>query len=319
MESSKKSPHKAGLHPQNLHHGSYDLDRLIKTSSELERFVFVNLHGNQTLDFSDPKAVLALNRALLKHYYLVDNWEIPAGFLCPAIPGRADYIHYLSDLLTQSNSGKLPEGSKIHGLDIGTGANLIYPLLGVAIQSWRMTGVELNPKALASAQNIWSNNPSFQAKIQLRAQKDASKIFEGIIQKEEYFDFTICNPPFHDSLKTAQEGSHRKVQNLTGKAYSKHILNFGGQAAELWTVGGEVKFIENMIAESVRFKNQVFWFTCLVSKSEHLKALESTLKRSGVYAQKTIEMAQGNKKSRFLAWTYLDGKKQEAWKEFRWK
>jgi len=319
MESRKKSTSEASLHPQNIHQGTYDLEALIKTSSELGRHVLVSSFGNQTLDFSNPKAVLALNRALLKHFYQVENWEIPEGFLCPPIPGRADYIHYLGDLLVQSNSGKLPDRSRINGLDIGTGANLIYPLLGVAIQGWNMTGVELNPIALASAENILNSNPLFQPKIELRTQNDASKIFEGIIHKEDFFDFTLCNPPFHDSLKTAQEGSKRKIRNLTGKGNPKPILNFGGQSAELWTIGGELTFIQNMIKESVRFQNQILWFTCLVSKSEHLKALELILKKTGVYSQKVFKMSQGNKKSRFLAWTFLDEKKQEAWRKFRWK
>lgn len=319
MESPKKSDKESSLHPKNLHRGSYDLEALIKTSPELDRHVFVNSYGNQTLNFSDPKAVIALNQALLKHYYQVEHWEIPNGFLCPPVPGRADYIHYLGDLLAQGNSGTVPNQSRIHGLDIGTGANLIYPLLGVAIQGWRMYGAELNLKALASAKAILSNNPSFQPKIELRAQPEASRIFHGIIQKEEFFDFTLCNPPFHDSPESAQEGSRRKVRNLTGKVNKKAVLNFGGQAAELWTEGGEMTFIENMIKESVDFKNQVFWFTCLVSKSEHLKPLEALLKRSGVNSKLIFEMSQGNKKSRFLAWTFLDEKKQEAWRNLRWK
>lgn len=318
MDSPKKSNKAASLHPQNLHQGSYDLEALIKTCPELERHLFVNSFGNHTLDFSDPKAVKALNRALLKHFYQVDHWEIPDDFLCPPIPGRADYIHYLGDLLAQSNDDKLPDRSKVQGLDIGTGANLIYPLLAVAIQGWKMTGSELNPKALALAEQILIGNPSFQPKIELRAQKDASKIFEGIIQKEEFYDFTLCNPPFHDSANTAREGSQRKIRNLTGKVNLKPVLNFGGQAAELWTAGGEMTFIQNMITESVGFKNQVFWFTTLVSKSDHLKALQKAIKQNGVHSQKVFEMAQGNKKSRFLAWTFLDEKKQEAWRKFRW-
>jgi 23S rRNA (adenine1618-N6)-methyltransferase len=309
---------KFSLHPRNLHQGRYDLEALVGALPELKAFIFTNVFGNQTINFSDPKAVKILNRALLKKYYKVDFWDIPEGFLCPPIPGRADYIHHLADLLAQSNGGNLPRATKIRVLDIGTGANLIYPLLGAAIYDWKFVGSELNPIALDAAKSILDNNPNFQGKIELRSQSNVDRIFEGIIQQEEFFDLMLCNPPFHESATAAQEGSRRKVRNLTGKAVSKAKLNFGGQSAELWTEGGELEFIRKMIQETSRFKSQVFWFTTLVSKSENLKPIEAMLKRIGVAAQKTVPMAQGNKQSRFVAWTFFSEKQRQTWSSFRW-
>lgn len=305
-----------GLHPNNLHQARYDLEALTETLPELKQFL-VTKFGSLTLDFANPLAVKTLNRALLKHYYGVENWDIPEGYLCPPVPGRADYIHHLADLLTQSNDRRLPK-SGIHVLDIGTGANLIYPLLGASIYGWRFVGSELNPKALAAAQAILDVNPKFQSKIELRAQTASEAIFAGVIQKEEFFDLTLCNPPFHESAEAAQEGSKRKVRNLTGKAVSKAELNFGGQATELWTEGGEFEFIRRMILESLNFKNQVYWFTTLVSKSENLKAIDSILRKVGVTDHHIVPMALGNKQSRFVAWTFLSPKQQQAWRKFRW-
>lgn len=307
------------LHPRNLHQGRYDLEALSETLPELKSFLFTNEYGNLTLDFANPKAVKSLNQALLRHFYQVDFWDIPDGFLCPPIPGRADYIHHLADWLAQSNSGKNPKRNKIRVLDIGTGANLIYPILGNSIYDWSFVGSELNPKAIESAEQILVKNPQFQGKIEVRPQPDSSKIFSNIIQFEEFFDLTLCNPPFHESAQAAQLGSQRKVRNLTGKPVAKAALNFGGQAAELWTEGGELAFIRKMIAESLLFKNQVFWFTTLVSKSENLKPIQNHLQKSGVIDKKIIEMAQGNKKSRLVAWTFLTEKQQVAWKTYRWK
>ena len=305
------------LHPRNLHQGRYNLEALSETLPELKSFLFTNEYGNLNLDFANPKAVKALNQALLKRFYKVDFWDIPEGFLCPPIPGRADYIHYLADLLAQSNAGKIPKGSKIKVLDIGTGANLIYPILGNAIYDWSFVGSELNPKAIECAQEIIAKNTKFQGKIALRPQQDPTKIFSTIIQPEEFFDLTLCNPPFHESAQAAQEGSRRKVQNLTGKSVQKAELNFGGQAAELWTEGGELAFIRKMIAESLNFKNQVYWFTTLVSKSENLKPLQIQLEKVGSTAHKVVEMAQGNKISRFVAWTFLNPKQRDAWRNYR--
>ncbi len=309
----------SSLHPRNLHQGRYDLELLSETLPELRTHIFKNEYGNLTLDFADFKAVKSLNRALLKYFYRVEFWDIPDDFLCPPIPGRADYIHYLADLLRESNSGKIPIGQKIKVLDTGTGANLIYPLLGAASYDWSFVGSELNPLAIQSAQQILDQNSNFQKKIELRSQPNPSNIFTNIIHSEEFFDLTLCNPPFHESAEAAQEGSKRKVKNLTGKSGSKVKLNFGGQAAELWTEGGELEFIRKIIQESLRFKSQVYWFTTLVSKSENLKSIYHQLEKAGVFTQKTIQMAQGNKKSRFVAWTFLTEKQQVAWKKYRWK
>jgi 23S rRNA (adenine1618-N6)-methyltransferase len=307
-----------GLHPRNLHQGRYDLETLSETLPQLKEFLLINSYGNLTLDFANPHAVKSLNQALLKHFYQVEFWDIPEGFLCPPIPGRADYIHYLADLLSQSNGGKSPKGAKIKVLDIGTGANLIYPILGNAIYDWRFVGSELNPKAIVSAQEIINYNPAFLDKTELRRQSDSSKIFSNIVQPEDFFDLTMCNPPFHESSQAAQEGSQRKVKNLTGKVVTKAELNFGGQAAELWTEGGELAFIRKMISESLTFKNQVYWFTTLVSKSENLKPIQVLLKKVGVTDFKVVKMVQGNKQSRFVAWTFLQPKQQEAWRSYRW-
>jgi 23S rRNA (adenine1618-N6)-methyltransferase len=315
----KNQPSKIGLHLRNLHQGRYDLDALVQTLPELATFLFTNEYGNLTLDFSDPNAVKTLNRALLLHYYHLQFWDIPEGFLCPPIPGRTDYIHYLADLLVEGMSGKIPSGPKITLLDVGTGANLIYPILGNACYGWSFVGSELNPLAIESAERIVSENRQLNGKITIRKQSNPAHVFSGIIHSGEFFDMTMCNPPFHESAAAALEGSQRKVRNLTGKASAKPNLNFGGQAAELWTEGGELQFIRKMIQESLNFKNQVFWFTTLVSKSENLKPIEALLKNAGAVMQKTIPMAQGNKQSRFVAWTFLNSKQQEAWKAYRWK
>lgn len=78
-----------------------------------------------SVNFADPLAVKTLNKALLAHFYGVTHWDIPDGFLCPPVPGRADYVHHLADLLADDNGGVVPKQATV--LDIGTGANLIYP------------------------------------------------------------------------------------------------------------------------------------------------------------------------------------------------
>lgn len=313
-----KSP-KAGLHQRNIHQGRYDLEALVKISPILESLVFQNEYGDLTLDFSNPVAVKALNQALLKQDYKIEFWDIPNGFLCPPIPGRADYIHYLADLLRDSNAGKIPTGRKIQVLDIGTGANLIYPIIGSLSYGWKFIGSELNLQAMDSARHILSKNPTLVPFIELRHQPNPADIFSGILHKEEFFDLTMCNPPFHESAKAAMEGSLRKVRNLTGNIKARPELNFGGQAAELWTEGGELEFIRKMIRESLNFKNQIYWFTSLVSKEKNLKPISELLRKAGVSEQSIIGMSQGNKQSRLVAWTFLNEKQRSSWSALRWK
>ena len=319
MSKSPKRSERGTLHPRNLHQGSYDLALLAKKNPDLLKFIFTNQFHNQTIDFSDPQAVKNLNLALLKHFYGLRFWDIPDGFLCPPIPGRVDYIHHSSDLLASVNHGEIPIGKTIQVLDIGTGANLIYPILGNASYGWSFTCSESNLIAINAAEQILAENPQLKGAFEIKHQRDKSQILGGIIEKEDFFDLTICNPPFHTSAEEAQTGSRRKIRNLSGKEDKKPSLNFGGKADELWCEGGELAFVGKLIQESQKFRHQVCWFSSLISKEEHLKALYSSLKRAGVSQYKTIAMAQGNKKSRFIAWTFLSEDQQESWRKFRWK
>lgn len=116
------------LHPRNKHRSNYDFAALTKSLPALKPYVAINKYGNESIDFSDPAAVKALNKALLSHFYNIANWDIPEGYLCPPIPGRADYIHYLADLLEEEEP--LLKGKNIKVLDIGIGANCVYPIIG---------------------------------------------------------------------------------------------------------------------------------------------------------------------------------------------
>lgn len=287
------------LHPRNQHREGYDFERLIVRSPELEAFTTRNPRGQTTISFQDADAVRMLNRALLRTHYDIDFWDIPASFLCPPIPGRVDYIHYLADLLAESNGHKIPHGPEIRALDIGTGASLVYPLTGRHEYGWDFTGVDIDPVSLKSAREICKRNG---LNIRLRRQNNPEDIFAGVVGPDDIFHVTLCNPPFHASLAEAEDGTRRKWRNL-GKGHSAE-LNFGGQNAELWCPGGEIGFIARMIEQSMTFADQCLWFTCLVSKKDNLKPLCRLLKKAKVAEFKVIEMAQGQKTSRFLAWTY---------------
>lgn len=304
---------KKTLHERNFHNDRYDFKALIQSEPSLNEFVKPNKYGDLSIDFANPQAVIALNKALLSFFYGVKNWSIPSDYLCPPIPGRSDYIHHIADLLASTNGGKIPKGSNIKGLDVGIGANCIYPIVGVSVYGWSFTGSDIDEVALKSAQNIIDLNESLKENITVKLQRNSKNIFKNIISKEDKFHFTLCNPPFHKSQKDAIAGNKRKVQNLTKQVVSKAALNFGGKNNELWCEGGEVAFIKKMIKESKEFSQNCLWFTTLVSRKENLDFIYDALEDIDVLEYKTINMAHGQKISRVIAWTFLTQDEQKAW------
>lgn len=293
---------KMELHKNNKHQGKYDFPRLIENYQPLKKFVSPNPYGTPTINFFNPQAVKALNKALLITYYGISYWDIPKGYLCPPIPGRADYIHYLADLLQEGNN--MGETKPCRCLDIGVGANCIYPIIGHTEYGWTFVGSDIDPVSIENARKIVTCNPVLAHKIELRLQKDSRKILDGIIATEDFFDVTLCNPPFHSSKEAAEEGSLRKLSSLKGKKITKTKLNFGGTSNELWCEGGEVRFLQNMITESRKYQRNCRWFTCLVSKKETLEKLYARLKAVNVAEYRVIPMSQGTKVSRILAWRF---------------
>lgn len=324
------------MHPKNLHKNGYPMDALCQSYPALKPFLVKAKSGNISIDFTNSQAVKILNAALLRHYYRLDYWDIPDGYLCPPVPGRADYIHGIADLLKSTGgSAQSGQGQNVRGLDIGVGANAIYPIIGVTSYDWSFVGSDVDEAAVKNASVIASKNSVLADKFQVRKQTNSAHIFNGVIKENERFTFTMCNPPFHKSAQEALSGTRRKTSNLTrnkhkrsdgkftdnqvqglgdrkSKLYGKNAsyqrqdanLNFAGQANELWCEGGELAFIQRMVQESVSVKNNVELFTCLVSKSAHLKPIKTSINYYGATQCKVVDMGQGSKLSRFIAWTF---------------
>jgi 23S rRNA (adenine1618-N6)-methyltransferase len=324
LRRRKSKPNAKGLHPRNLHKQGYDFASLIKSYPPLSPHVKTNAHGNLSITFDEPLAVKALNTALLKRDYHINHWDIPEGALCPPIPGRVDYIHYIAELLgcDALTTEQTTTSPRITLLDIGTGANGVYPLLACTVYGWQCVGSDINAQSLDNVSSIIASNPTLQDCITLRKQHDKHHIFDGIIQAGEYFDVSVCNPPFHASQDEALNSNRRKANNLAKHREeqatteldqnNRHkpisassTLNFGGLGAELWCKGGERAFLKKLIKESQVFSNQCRWFTSLISKSDNVKPAKKWLNKLGATEIREIDMAQGNKITRILAWTFM--------------
>jgi 23S rRNA (adenine1618-N6)-methyltransferase len=299
-----------GLHPSNIHNKPYDFKSLVKTYEPLAKYVKLNQYDSLSIDFSDSQAVLNLNQALISHHYNVKGFSVLKGHLCPPIPGRADYIHYLADLLSEEFDGDIPVGPKIKGLDIGCGTSCIYPILGNSIYGWKFIASDISSAAINNANEILKQNSKLKKNIKLRFQESSENIFEDLIKSDEFFDFTMCNPPFYSSLEEANRASDKKIRNLNsnrdkkGHKKTHNSSNFGGVKAELWCDGGELTFIRNMITQSAQYKDQCNWFSTLISNKDNIPKLQKTLLETGQIQTRLIKMSQGSKVSHILAWNF---------------
>lgn len=321
------------LHARNRHRGGLEFPRLVAACPALGPFVAINAWGNESIDFSDPAAVKALNKAMLAADYGVRDWDLPPGYLCPSIPGRADYVHVLADLLASGNGGVIPRGPAVRALDLGTGASWVYPLIGHFEYGWRFVASDIDPAALASAARILEANPGQRAAIELRLQPAPANLLQGVVRSGEVFDVSMCNPPFHSSPAEAEESARRKWRKLgrqdrtpdrkphrerAARGGQRPTLNFGGQGAELWCPGGEAHFVRRLIAESAREPSRCCWSSTLVSKKDNLPGIERALTAAGVQDRRILELKQGQKTSRAVAWTFLGKRAQQEWAA-RWR
>ncbi len=281
----------------------YNFTDLCNKYPALTEYVFVNKYKNNTIDFSNPKAVKTLNKAILFTDYDIKYWEFPDENLCPPIPGRADYIRHLEELLQSSNQTK-----NITILDIGTGATCIYPLLGNALYNWKIVATDIDKVSLDNAQKIIDNN-KLNSQISLRLQSSEYNIFKNIINENDKFMATICNPPFYHSKEDTDKENQRKLKGLGLKSENSH-RNFSGISNELFYKGGEIAFIKRYINESLLYKNNCFWFTILVSKKENIRKVKVALKKLNATEVKSIPIHRGNKITRIMAWTFLNEEEQ---------
>jgi 23S rRNA (adenine1618-N6)-methyltransferase len=290
------------MHSRNRYVQPYDFSDLAGVVPALKAHFITTSAGRISLDFTNPDAVRLLNKALLLRDYDLKHWDIPAGNLCPGVPGRLDYVHVVADLMARPQDAKKGEGSKVSGLDVGTGASLVYPILAVREYGWRMVGSDVDEASLKVARAIVKFNPGLIKKVSLRRQPDPLAIFRGVIRPGERFDFTMCNPPFFASANEATTAAAQKWEKLRVDNDEASQLNFGGQANELWTAGGEPDFLRRMIRESADFGGQVGWFTTLVSKKGYLKIAEVEFARLGITDHNVVGIGQGGKIRRILCW-----------------
>ena len=218
------------------------------------------------------------------------SWDIPAEFLCPPVPGRLAYIRWIHALLAA-----IEYEGPVSGIDIGTGASCIYPLLGCSeYPTWSFLATEMDWKAYVVARGNVERNVALRDRIRI-VHVNGQSVFPKRIS-DDSFAFSMCNPPFYASKNEVLE-----------KAAFKHLLpkhKYPGAEHEMMVDKGEVGFISNMIAESVHLKTSVQWFTTLVGiKSSLAKLIPLVLKHTFNYT--VVSVQPGKTRRWILAWSFF--------------
>lgn len=308
------------------------------------------------------QATTALCRALLLHDFGV-RWTIPGNRLCPTVPSRLNYLLWIEDLLalggfcvpvdTHASVGasaaslanraalspfgpccSMDSSQKLEltecdypplGVDVGTGASCIYPLLGVALLGWRFIATEIDERSTEAARhnvelNNWADRIDVRRVVAASSCNERSKahagasphssltpsqthgtihegaapILVGVLHANEKAHFVMCNPPFFDD-------SEAPTTRKDGVASSLAAPN------EQFTAGGEVGFISRMISDSIQLGEQVIWYSSLVGRKASLPRLLEQLRHANVKHVRQTELAQGQTSRWAIAWSFVEG------------
>ncbi|XP_046966198.1 U6 small nuclear RNA (adenine-(43)-N(6))-methyltransferase [Vanessa cardui] len=279
------------MHPRNIYKTPPDFSNLAKKYKEFSDVAKVDITGKVSIDFKDPHALRVLTKYLLKSDFNLDV-NIPEDRLVPTLPLRLNYILWIEDLLIAIN-----KNNSVSGIDIGTGACAIYPLLAAVKNKWKMLGTETDEESLMKAKDNIERN-MLQHLIELKENKSTS-IFDCVFvdNNDQVFDFCMCNPPFYTNIQELLESR--------SPARPAPKNGFTGSPHELITEGGELQFCRKIIAESKIYKDRILIFTTMVGHKYNLKELTLDLKAENIQ-HTTTEFCQGRVTRWGLAWTYKD-------------
>ena len=300
------------MHPRNVFaNGNPCFKKLAALYPALAEHVVVTTDGHKTqkysIDFTNWDSTVELNRALLTEFYGIKHWHLPKPHLCPPIANRANYIHWLEDLLFLSRPSHVLnlKGPEVKGLDVGVGASVVYPIIGAAVNGWRFVGVDITDAAVASAAANVSGNEKIKNLVEIRDARSfrgmapfapieknnkTASVLLPAIKPDETFAFSMCNPPFFESLS---------------EAYQNPGTDFGGTCAEVSCPGGEENFVTTMFNDSVALGDTIHWFTTMCGKKDTTKMLKKLLHgEKKVTAVRSETFYQGKTTRWGVAWSF---------------
>ncbi|KAM5149481.1 RNA N(6)-adenosine-methyltransferase METTL16 [Callospermophilus lateralis] len=273
-----------------------DFAYLASKYPDFKQHVQINLNGRVSVNFKDPEAVRALTCTLLKEDFGL-SIDIPLERLIPTVPLRLNYIHWVEDLIGHQDSDK---STLRRGIDIGTGASCIYPLLGATLNGWYFLATEVDDMCFNYAKkNVEQNNLSDLIKVVKVPQK--TLLMDALKEKSEIiYDFCMCNPPFF-----ANQLEAKGVNSRNPRRPPPSSVNTGG-ITEIMAEGGELEFVKRIIHDSLQLKKRLRWYSCMLGKKCSLAPLKEELRIQGVPKVTFTEFCQGRTMRWALAWSFYD-------------
>ncbi|KAB5523824.1 hypothetical protein GE09DRAFT_1152708 [Coniochaeta sp. 2T2.1] len=257
--------------------------------------------GNGQLDFSDPAAVMQLTKTLLKLDFGL-KIELPHDRLCPPVPIRHNYILWLKELMDTSSYSE--PGRKLTGVDIGTGASCIYPLLGVTQRPWYFIATDIDHRSLDYARrNVSINGLEDRIRVVAKSKDDAH-----IVPLDECgvdrVDFTMTNPPFYESEADLTRSAAKKARPPSSACT--------GAPVEMVVEGGEAAFVGRLLQESLLFRDRVQWYTSMFGKLGSLQEFIEKLRENEIDNYAVTEFVQGKQTKRWaVGWSFGDMRPSE--------
>ncbi|PHH58813.1 hypothetical protein CDD80_1957 [Ophiocordyceps camponoti-rufipedis] len=283
---SQPNPTSQDAHFKALYSSAPDFQRLARCDAD-----FAALVEGHRLDFGDPASVVQLSKTLLKLDFGLEL-HLPPDRLCPPIPNRHCYILWLKDLLDSSSYD--PPGSLV-GMDVGTGASCIYPLLGCVQRPWSFIATDIDAESLA-----WARRNVQQNKLDHRISIVHRNADHHLVPLDELgldaIDFVMTNPPFYASEEDLLESARRKARPPWTACT--------GSRTEMVVEGGEVAFVGRMVDESLVLRQRVRWYTSMLGFRSSVASLVTQLRKHGISNYAVTEFAQGTKTKRWaIAWS----------------
>jgi len=282
-----------------------DFAILAQHNEEFRKHLITTSDGKGRINWNSPEALKALTAATLDYKFNI-KWDIPLNTLCPPVPNRATYVRWISKLLGSSRA--VNTGSTVKGIDVGTGASCIYPLLGKAMFGYHFLATDTDPVSLEWAKkNITSNG--WEDAITTKLQTEPTAVLSGLLNEGEQYDFVVCNPPFFDKAErqgAASEGTDvpQGGHGVANPSAPRKDRTTNLTAGEHSTEGGEAAFVGRMIDESLELRTRVTWYSAMIGRKQSLTALRKTLESLKDVSIRCTNIMHGKTTRWLLAWTF---------------
>ncbi|PFH53327.1 hypothetical protein AMATHDRAFT_79160, partial [Amanita thiersii Skay4041] len=287
------------MHYRNPYQRPLDFFALAEVYSPLKPHLrqLVNIPGCYTIDFFNNDSQRRLTEALLYRDYGL-TISLPNNRLCPPVPNRLNYILWLQDIARAHDRFIDTLKGDVYGIDVGTGASAIYPLLGCKTDSrWNFFATEIDDVSYCYArQNVEANR--LGDRICLVKTTAPDPILLPLEDPTRLFDFTMCNPPFYTSKEEIMHSS--KAKELPPNA----ICN--GAEVEMITPGGELAFVGRIIEESKKYITRCKWYTSMLGKLSSVAELVKLLRQNEIVNYALAEFVQGQTRRWAIAWSFTD-------------